>query len=120
MLRGKAKAGRIQDECPGASTPVWRALLPFGALIYSRLAGTATPARIRPPHTPGSLYECQRKGLIKFAFRKRLILKSTLSVGCSRRESHHKKEKWHAPTGAGLNCRTPENIAVLSGAYITK
>jgi hypothetical protein len=42
---------------------------------------------------PGILYECQNKGLTKFAFRKLLILKDAFSIVCTNWERYRKKEK---------------------------
>src|SRR5437773_6053720 len=46
-------------------------------------------------HTPGILYECQNKGLIKLAFRKLLILNGAFSVDGSKWERHRTKEERH-------------------------
>jgi len=56
------------------------------------------------PH-PGSLYECQNKGLTKFAFRKLLILKGAFSVDGSKWEGHRRKEEQHH--GFGRSRRKP-------------
>jgi hypothetical protein len=69
------------------------------------------------PYTPGNLYEYQKKGLTKFAFRKRLILNgmSSSEQKGSCRKTPRKEEKREQAPALHTQLSTEQIIAQIRG-----